>query len=269
MSNTGRAFSNVDAAADPEALGRFLDQAAQNLRDVKEASFAAMSLRAGDSVLDVGCGPATDLEALEAIVGPSGRVVGVDSSEKMVAEGQERIRSRNGRAEILLGDAHDLRFAEGTFDAVHTERVLLHIENPLRVIKACVRVLKPGGRLVCVEPDRAAQAVDASDAEMADRVLRALVTQVNPRIGRQLRSLFVEAGLTMVDAHPNPLVATSLGLFSAAFPGGFESALQIAKESGRVDSHEVETLLADLKTRDAESRFFGLALFVTCRGVKL
>jgi len=87
----GAQFSNVDASGDPAALVRYLDDTAQRLRERKRASYALLDLKPGDAVLDVGCGPASDVLELERVVGPTGRTVGVDASSRS----RRRSRSRS------------------------------------------------------------------------------------------------------------------------------------------------------------------------------
>jgi ubiquinone/menaquinone biosynthesis C-methylase UbiE len=98
-------FENVDRAADPGALVSYLDavSAQDAARAYKQQSFGRLGLRKGDSVLDVGCGNGHDLRMLAELVGPAGRVVGVDSSIEMIAQARERTRGLP--VEARIGDA--------------------------------------------------------------------------------------------------------------------------------------------------------------------
>ena len=63
---------------------QFVDaQAARSGQDRKKRVYAAMHVQEGDRVLDVGCGPGTDTLPLAQIVGPTGRVVGLDIQEEV------------------------------------------------------------------------------------------------------------------------------------------------------------------------------------------
>ena len=59
-------------------------------RAAKSRTYALLALRVGEQVLDVGCGAGEDVRALAEIVGPTGRAIGVDSSQTMVAAARER-----------------------------------------------------------------------------------------------------------------------------------------------------------------------------------
>jgi ubiquinone/menaquinone biosynthesis C-methylase UbiE len=86
-------FSNIDATEHPAALVSHQDrvntQAA--IQAYKQQAYALLGLQPGDHVLDVGCGSGDDVRALAQIVGSTGRAIGVDVSETMVA--QARVRS--------------------------------------------------------------------------------------------------------------------------------------------------------------------------------
>src|ERR1700689_1048422 len=63
-------------------------QRAQRLRAVR-----ALGLRAGDSVVDVACGTGLNFRLLEEVIGPDGRIVGVDLTDAMLARAQDRIKA--------------------------------------------------------------------------------------------------------------------------------------------------------------------------------
>ena len=89
---------------------------AQRLRAVQ-----ALGLRAGDSVVDIACGTGLNFPLIEEAIGPSGRIVGVDLTDAMLAQAQDRIE-RNGWSNISLvhADAADFDFPnECRRDPVH------------------------------------------------------------------------------------------------------------------------------------------------------
>ncbi len=98
-----------------------------------------------ERVLDVGCGPGFVLEQV-----PMGELHGVDLSEHLVEMARQRL---DGRAEIRHGSAEELPYESGIFDAVFCTEVLEHTLRPDVAIAECVRVLKPGGRLVLTVPN--------------------------------------------------------------------------------------------------------------------
>lgn len=103
---------------------------------------AAMGLRAGYHVLDVGAGTGAAAVAAAQAVGPAGLVIGIDPSLEMLG----RLR-RKGGAHVAAACAPDLPFRAGCFDAVTASFVLSHMNDVRQALVQMVRVLRPGGVL--------------------------------------------------------------------------------------------------------------------------
>lgn len=99
----------------------------------------AAGVRAGMEVLDVACGPGY---VAAAASGRGARAIGIDFAASMVAEA----RGRFPGLEFREGDAENLAFDAGRFDAVVCAFGLLHIADPDRAIAEAFRVLRHGGR---------------------------------------------------------------------------------------------------------------------------
>lgn len=111
----------------------------------RDKAIAAMRLSPGDVVVDVACGPGNFTRAYAAAVGPSGRAVGVDLSEPMIA--RALVDNADTRASYLLGSGHRLPFPDGSVDAAACYGALYLIPDPFRVVDEMIRVLRPGGRI--------------------------------------------------------------------------------------------------------------------------
>jgi ubiquinone/menaquinone biosynthesis C-methylase UbiE len=114
-----------------------------------------LSAQPGEKVLEIGFGTGHCLVLLANAVGPTGRVIGVDISDGMLAIAQERLQQEelDGRVELHLGDAAKLDFLEaGSLDGIFMSFTLELFDNPEipRVLQECHRILKPGGRLAIV-----------------------------------------------------------------------------------------------------------------------
>jgi len=109
-------------------------------------------VRPGSRVLDVGCGPGFAGADLAQLVGPGGRVLGVEGSPDFVEQFGERMRS-NGfeHASAIQGDIHELdellTDERGAFDVAYARWVLCFSQDPATVIQGMANALKPGGRI--------------------------------------------------------------------------------------------------------------------------
>lgn len=152
----------------------------------KNRSVEMMELKPSCLAVDLGCGLGFDVHKLAARVFPGGKVFGVDNSESLLAAARKALAAEEG-VEFIHGDIHRLIFASDSIDAIRIDRTLQHVENPQRVISEMARVLKPGGRLVCAEPDWHTFVIDTDDMNMAERVAAKFRSGIrNPNIGRQL-----------------------------------------------------------------------------------
>jgi SAM-dependent methyltransferase len=104
-----------------------------------------LEIGAGDTVLDVACGPGNFTRAFADEAGPDGLVVGLDASPTMLAQAA-RERPGDG-VEYVRASATDLPFADASFDAVCCFAALYLIEEPLLAVAEIARVLAPGGRV--------------------------------------------------------------------------------------------------------------------------
>jgi len=103
----------------------------------------------GDSILDVGCGDGYLLSRLSAR-GIS--VSGVELAPARVRQAETRLAAAGIEADIRIGQAESLPFADGSFDLVVCSEVLEHLVDPAVAVGEIRRVLKPGGRLVITVP---------------------------------------------------------------------------------------------------------------------
>ncbi|HWM68811.1 MAG TPA: methyltransferase domain-containing protein [Steroidobacteraceae bacterium] len=181
-------FSRVDAAGNPDSLVQFLDEtAAMHFSRINRRSLELMALREGASALDIGCGTGDDVRAMRKMVGAQGAATGVDLSERMLDEALVRDQASLLRSRFLVADAQQLPFPDGSFDACRASRLLLHVTNAELALEEAIRVIRPGGRLVLIEPDFGTMALAHPDHGMTRTVLNAFCDSfVNGTVGRWL-----------------------------------------------------------------------------------
>ena len=249
-------FADVDRTADPTSFAAWLDRssAMEFFQRVKRQTYALLELRAGNAVLDVGCGTGEDVRALAEVVGPGGRAVGVDISETLLTEARARAGAIS-RAEFHLGDARALPFAAASFDGCRAERTLTYLADPAPAVAEMVRVVRPGGRVVAFEPDLEALMVDAPDAGLTRTILAYFCEGFpNSRSGRQLPALFVAAGLRDVAVAPVTLVVADFEQADQFFK--LRATVERAGAEGRVAVADGERWVGELEARGRAGQFF-------------
>ena len=128
-------------------------QRAQRLQAVQ-----ALGLRQGDSVVEIACGTGLNFSLIEQVIGPEGRIVGVDLTDAMLAQAQHRIET-NGWSNISLvqADAAEFDFP-AEVDAILSTYAMSQVPECADVIAHGAAALSPGGRWVVLDlkvPDNA------------------------------------------------------------------------------------------------------------------
>jgi demethylmenaquinone methyltransferase/2-methoxy-6-polyprenyl-1,4-benzoquinol methylase len=119
----------------------------------KRTAVKMLNLKVGERVLDV-CGGTADLTLLAArAVGPAGRVMVYDINRAMLAVGRPKVAAAHlsGRIAFVQGDAEHLACPDASFDAAMVGFGIRNLTHPEAGFREMHRVLKPGGRLVCLE----------------------------------------------------------------------------------------------------------------------
>jgi len=121
-------------------------QRTQRLRAVR-----ALGLRAGDSVIDIACGTGLNFPLIEDVIGPDGRIVGVDLTDAMLAQARDRVRT-NGWSNVSLvqADAAEYVFPPEV-DAILSTYALSQVPECAEVIARGAAALSGGGRWVVLD----------------------------------------------------------------------------------------------------------------------
>ncbi|GAB2959116.1 methyltransferase domain-containing protein [Amycolatopsis acidiphila] len=168
------------------------------------AGYLLPRLRAGLSLLDVGCGPGTITADLAGLVAP-GEVTAVEPTEEALALGTRTAAERNvANIRFRTADVHALEFADDSFDVVHAHQVLQHVHDPVLALREMGRVCRPDGVVAARDSDYAAMTwfpqVPALDEWLSLYRRTARHNGGEPDAGRRLLSWAREAGFTQVTA---------------------------------------------------------------------
>ncbi|MFI6443254.1 methyltransferase domain-containing protein [Kitasatospora sp. NPDC050543] len=168
------------------------------------AAYLLAHVRAGQALLDVGCGPGTITADLAELVGPGGRVVAVDASPQVLEQAAEYVAGRGlDNVVFEVADVHAVRFEDGEFDVVHAHQVLQHVGDPVAALREMRRVTAPGGVVAARDADYAAMTWYPQLPEL-DRwqELYRRISRANggePDAGRRLLSWARAAGFAQIE----------------------------------------------------------------------
>jgi ubiquinone/menaquinone biosynthesis C-methylase UbiE len=260
-----RGFTDVDKTAEAGRFVRYLDAVSDldAVRAYKQRTFELLEVEAGDHLLDLGCGNGTDALALAAMVGSTGRVVGVDRSSALIDEARERTPDGDVAVEFRVGDAHALELETGRFDGCRSDRTFQHLDDPAAALAELARITRRGGRVVVSDVDWETLVIDAS------RPFTRLVTQTvcdecrQGWIGRQLPRLFHDAALVDVAVVPQTIILTNFALADVVF--ALTGTVERIRLKGLASNDEAESWTGELRAADEAGNFFSsLSGFIVC-----
>ncbi|HEY7922058.1 MAG TPA: methyltransferase domain-containing protein [Vicinamibacteria bacterium] len=221
-------------------------------------SLRELGLQGSERILDVGSGLGQLSRAMARATGV--RVVGIERSAEQIAEAQRQAARADETAlvDFRQGDALQLPLRDeewGTFDLAHTRFLLEHVADPLAVVRAMARAVRPGGRIILEDDDHDGlrlwpeppgfvtlwQAYQRSYEHLGN----------DPVIGRRLVSLLVDAGAEPVRntyvffgscaGHPH------FSLYVDNLVGVIASARTTVVEAGLLDPAAFDAAIAALR----------------------
>jgi ubiquinone/menaquinone biosynthesis C-methylase UbiE len=258
-------FSHVDQTEMPDQFLQLLDSINSwpFFRDEqKPRSLELLGVQPGQHLLDVGCGVGDVTRMLGRRVGPKGRVVGSDLSERLIAEARRRTTAADGPVEFQVDNAEVLPWPADTFDGSRADRVLMFMDRPELAVKEMVRVTRPGGRIVLGEFDMETAIVDSPYRLLTRRLMDSWCDTIpNGWIGRRLPGLFQGLGLQGVTVTPLTLCLTTFANWNEVFQIGL--TVERAQRANVVSAQEAALWLQQLREADRQGRFFmALTLFL-------
>ncbi|GAC1619774.1 MAG: methyltransferase domain-containing protein [Ktedonobacteraceae bacterium] len=237
----------------------------------KQRTYTLMHIQQGHSLLDVGCGPGTDTITLADLVGPTGRVVGVDYDPTMITEANRRAEQAGCSAWCYhqQGDAKVLPLETGIFDSCRSERLFQHVCNPAAVLAEMVRVTKPGGRVVVWDADWGTLSIDTPEVDIERRMVRAHNERTlnNGYAGRQLYGLFKQQYFAEITVDIRPLYLTNYALIR--YLTLMDSTERDALASGLITEEELHRWQWSLEQAEAQGMFFAQVNAVLVTGRKI
>jgi len=120
-----------------------------------------LELKQGMTAVDVGCGLGNLGYTYWPYFGKGGKYFGVDKSSELIGDATLLAKewAIGGEAEFMTADAYKLPFDDDFADWVMCQTLLIHLEKPRAALSEMVRVAKPGGLIMCNEPDNLSTAL--------------------------------------------------------------------------------------------------------------
>ncbi|UCH60221.1 MAG: class I SAM-dependent methyltransferase [Anaerolineales bacterium] len=165
--------------------------------NLRQYLYTQIDIGSVNHILDVGCGTGV-LEA-ELTQKTKAGIVGIDidlSALNMAAHSSPSTR-------FILADGHHLPHQADAFDLVICHFLLLWVQEPLQILREMFRVIRTGGAVLAIaEPDYGGRVDFPIELEsLGICQIKSLQAQgANPKIGRQLPSLFIQAGFSEVES---------------------------------------------------------------------
>jgi ubiquinone/menaquinone biosynthesis C-methylase UbiE len=138
-------------------------------------------------LLDVGCGLCHWSRLLVEYLAKPAEIFGVDNNKQWTkgnAAAEAYFNLHQASLELVDADAQSLPFEDGSFDIVTCQTLLIHLKDPALALREMKRVLRPGGMILCAEPNNRVQALvkssfSANDSidEILDHVKYALICE--------------------------------------------------------------------------------------------
>ncbi len=107
--------------------------------------------RAGQTLLDLGCGPGFCTKEMALMTGATGKVIGVDKSESYIAFLKQTAEQFQLNIEALEADFNEMNLQDNSLDGMYCRWALAWLPNPTEVLAKVYKALKPGGKMVIHE----------------------------------------------------------------------------------------------------------------------
>lgn len=127
-------------------------------RDFLDLMATRWRLSEASSLADIGCGRCHWSRLLYPYLKAPARLAGVDREPRWVAEADQIFREAfpdvpSKLFTFIEGEATNIPLPENAFDVVTCQTLLMHVAQPIEALREMLRILRPGGLLICVEPN--------------------------------------------------------------------------------------------------------------------
>ena len=247
---------------DPNAVQRLIERLESRGREpaftrLFENYASRLLLPENARVLEMGSGTGVIARLLASTTDRQIHVTGIDQSPILVEAARQFASDEKleDRLAFEVGDAHELQFASGHFDAVIAHTVISHVTDPAAVLKEAYRILKPAGTLVVFDGDYASLTCGYDDVEIGRSVDWALARTVfnNPVVMRHMSRLLAAAGFELTEILSELMSEIGQGSY---FLSMADTYAPLMAESGLVPKADIDAWVNAQHKAVEEHRFF-------------
>jgi ubiquinone/menaquinone biosynthesis C-methylase UbiE len=194
------------AAGDPLEVKR-LELQAKFTQEELGAALKLLGFKPGLSVLEVGCGSGVVSREVAKRISPS-KLTAIDVDPVFLEKARQLADvQRIKNISFQQTNVNEMRFPDQEFDVSFCNLVLMHLARPLDALLQMKRVTRKGGKVAVSEADHDCGAEYPTFPKMEEigeriRSWQAEHKEMDPKMGRKLASLFVEAGFEKLEIHP-------------------------------------------------------------------
>jgi ubiquinone/menaquinone biosynthesis C-methylase UbiE len=259
--NTATHSGQYALATGANAVGR-LDVLHSIYSSTGRIGLIEAGLKVGMTAADFGCGSGTMTRLLAAMVGPSGRVTGIDLNAPQVEQAKE-LCARQGltNSDFIVADACRTNLPRDAFDLVYCRFLLLHLPDPMACLREMLAVLKPGGILFVEDGDLAsATSVPPTALDMFADLFGRLgpIRGVDYSVANRLAQMVMDAGLSDIGMKIHQ-PAERAGATGLLLKWSVEEAAPAFIEEGLITRDELDWTLKGMKSAAEDPKVIALA----------
>jgi ubiquinone/menaquinone biosynthesis C-methylase UbiE len=228
----------------------------------------ALNLRAGERVLEVGCGGGFYVYECGRLVGAKGRVAAIDLSAEQIAATRERCVELPW-VDCQVGNVLDLPYGDAEFDAAYGVQVIEYMADFGQALREIHRVLRPGGRFINLATNYNSIVWHSEHPERMRRVMNAFFAHAPyvdlPTI---LSPALRKAGFQPIRQRAVPIINTSYTENSFSTLVAKMIAPYVVGR-GAVTSEEANDWIAEFAVLEEKGEYFYSATPILTEAIKL
>jgi ubiquinone/menaquinone biosynthesis C-methylase UbiE len=250
-------------------IGQILDTMATlpAFRDARQWVLGNLGVPSGGAILEAGCGNAASHAGLHAVVGPRGRIVGIDPTSAFIEMARSRSQQQGpAKAVYEVGDIRALPCKDGEFDAVLCDKVLIHAGPASAALNEMLRVTRAGGGVGAIEwlPSFVISATDLAALTAFNGIFQKAVYdyQVSANLARH----FHAAGLKNV--RTQAFLAHTTSLDDPPWRAFIVHQMPMFIHAGLIEEPQARAFLSDVEALNKAGNFNASFIVQAATGVK-